>query len=85
MKFSIKNFFSKYDQVRSFLLIWSYLLKKSLVENFIFCAVRLKNLISPPLDAIKIIPKTAQTNVRIVSVLATCIRKPTVPGSCPAV
>ena len=33
MKFSIKNFFSKCDQ------IWSHLLKKYLIENSIFCAV----------------------------------------------
>ena len=39
MKFSIKNFFSKCDQIRSKLRIWLHLLKKSLVENFIFCAV----------------------------------------------
>ena len=39
MKFSIKNFFSKYEQIRSFLQIWSHLLKKSLMENFIFCPV----------------------------------------------
>ena len=39
MKFSIKDFFSKYDQIRSFLRIWSHLLKKSLIENFFFCAV----------------------------------------------
>ena len=39
MKFSIKDFFSKYDQIRSFLRIWSHLLRKSLMENFIFCAV----------------------------------------------
>ena len=39
MKFSIKDFFSKCDQIRSFLQISSYLLKKSLMENFIFCAV----------------------------------------------
>ena len=36
MKFSIKYFFSKCDQVRSFQRIWSNLLKKSLMENFIF-------------------------------------------------
>ena len=30
MKFSIKDFFSKCDQIRSFLRIWSHLLKKSL-------------------------------------------------------
>ena len=30
------NFFSKCDQIRSFLWIWSLLLKKSLMENFIF-------------------------------------------------
>ena len=39
MKFSIKNFFSKYDHIHSFLQIWSDLLKKFLMENFIFCAV----------------------------------------------
>ena len=33
IKFYIKDFFSKYDQIRS------YLLKKSLMKNFIFCAV----------------------------------------------
>ena len=38
MKFSINDFFSK-DQIRSFLQIWSHLLKKYLKENFIFCAV----------------------------------------------
>ena len=40
MKFSIKDFFSKCDQIRRFLWIWSYLLKKYLMENFIFCAVK---------------------------------------------
>ena len=39
MKFSIKYFFEKFDQIRSFLWIWSRLLKKSIMENFIFCAV----------------------------------------------
>ena len=39
MKFSIKDFFCKCDQIHSFLFIWSHLLKKSLMENFIFCAV----------------------------------------------
>ena len=41
MKFSIKNFFSKCDQIHSFLRNWSHLLKKSLTENFIFRAVYL--------------------------------------------
>ena len=39
MKFSIKKFFSKCDQIRNFLLIWSHLRKKSSMENFILCAV----------------------------------------------
>ena len=39
MKFSIKEFFSKCDQICNFLQICSHLLKKSLTENFIFCAV----------------------------------------------
>ena len=34
MKFSIKDFFGKRDQIRRQLL-----LKKSLMENFIFCVV----------------------------------------------
>ena len=37
MKFSIKDFFSKCDQIRRFLRICSHLMKKSLMENFIFC------------------------------------------------
>ena len=39
MKFFIKGFFIKFDQIRSFLRIWSHLPKKSLMENLIFCAV----------------------------------------------
>ena len=39
MKFSIMDFFSKCDQIRSFLLIWSHLLKKCVMKNFIFCAM----------------------------------------------
>ena len=39
MNFSIKDFFSKCDQIRSFLRIWSDLLKKSLIEKLNFCAV----------------------------------------------
>ena len=39
MKFCIKCFFSKCDQIRSKLQIWSHILKKSLMKNFIFCAV----------------------------------------------
>ena len=39
MKISIKDFFSKCDQIRRKLRIWSHLLKKSLMGNLIFCAV----------------------------------------------
>ena len=39
MKFSMKGFFSKCGQIRSFLRVWPHLLKKSLLKNFIFCAV----------------------------------------------
>ena len=37
INFSIKGFFSKCDQIRR--KLWSHLLKKSLIKNFIFCAV----------------------------------------------
>ena len=46
MKFFIKNFFSKCDQIRRKMRILSHLLKKSIIENFIFCAVK---IFLPPL------------------------------------
>ena len=39
IKFSIKDFLSKSNQIYSFLRIWSHLMKKPLMENLIFCAV----------------------------------------------
>ena len=45
IKFCIKDFFSKCDQICSFLRIWSHFLKKSLMENFIFvqwCLFKIK-------------------------------------------
>ena len=40
MKFSIKNFFSKCEQICRKLCICSHLLKRSLMENFILCALK---------------------------------------------
>ena len=39
MKLSNKDWFSKCDQICGFLRIWSYLLRKSLMDNLIFWAV----------------------------------------------
>ena len=36
----IKDFYSKCDQIRSFLRIWSHLQKKFLMKNFIICGVK---------------------------------------------
>ena len=36
LKFSTKDFFSKFNQIRRKLQIWSHLLKKSVMENLIF-------------------------------------------------
>ena len=44
MKFSIKDFFSKCDKTRSFLRIWSHLLKKSLTENLFFVQLNLHHI-----------------------------------------
>ena len=41
MKFSITDFFSKFDRIRKKLRIWSHLLKKSLIENL--CSEHLKD------------------------------------------
>ena len=38
MKFSIKDFFTKCDEICRKLRIWPHLLKKTLIKNFIFCA-----------------------------------------------
>ena len=38
-KVAIEDFFSICDEIRRELRIWSHLLKKSLIESFIFCAV----------------------------------------------
>ena len=40
MKFSIRDFFSKYDQILRKARIWSHLLKKFLMKNFYFCVVQ---------------------------------------------
>ena len=45
MKLSIKDFLRKCDQTRIFLRIWSRLLKKSLIENFIFVQYQLVKII----------------------------------------
>ena len=42
MKFSIKDYFNKWDQIRRKLRIWSHIRKKSWMENFIYCAVCVK-------------------------------------------
>ena len=47
MKFSIKDFFSKCDQICSFLRIWSHLLKKSLIVNVIFLCIVNRKYIFP--------------------------------------
>ena len=39
IKFFFEDFLSKCDKIHSFSRIWSYLLKKFLMENFIFCTV----------------------------------------------
>ena len=57
MKFSIKDFSSKCDQIRRKLRLWSHLLKKLLIENFIFCAV--KN----SMKKLRLVKNTAQRGV----------------------
>ena len=39
MKLPVKDFFSQWDPIHRKQWIWSHLLKKSLMENFSFCAV----------------------------------------------
>ena len=46
----MKDFFTKCDQIRKKLWIWSHLLKKSFFENFIFCAVSVEQEVSDDLS-----------------------------------
>ena len=45
IKFFIKDFFSKWDQIYRNLRIWSHYMKKSLMGNFIFCVVWILRII----------------------------------------
>ena len=56
MNFSIKDFFSKCDQIRRKLRIWSHLLEKSLMGNFTFCAV--ETVLYPHQKALARLPLT---------------------------
>ena len=56
MKFSIRDFFNKCDQIHRTLRIWSHLLKKSLMENFIFCAVPIVAFCDSKKKTLKIYP-----------------------------
>ena len=56
MKLSIKDVFNKCDQICSFLWIWSHLLKKPLMENFILYSVtNIENVQEKPMRNIKIL------------------------------
>ena len=46
MKFSIKDFFSKCDQIRRKLRIWTNLLKKPWMENLIFPVIKLTSCLA---------------------------------------
>ena len=74
LRFPIKDFFSKCDQIRIFLRIWSNLLKKSSMENFIFCAVKTLGflLISGGLKR-KYWPEIGSKNIEQVFI-ETCLR-----------
>ena len=55
MKFSIKDFSRKCDQIRRKLQIWSHLLEKSLMKNSIFCTVViLPSGVRPPIFCVVI-------------------------------
>ena len=63
IKFSIKDFFGKCDQIRRKLRIWSYLLKKSLMENFIFCAACSRYASDFALDFLNILASCPRANL----------------------
>ena len=54
MKFFLKDFFSKCDQIHKKLLIWPHLLKKYSVENLIFLQWNITILINDVIENRKI-------------------------------
>ena len=65
IKFSIKDFFRRCHQISSKLRIRSHLLKNSLMENFIFCAVLKDHWISFHLS--EILPKPLNMGIKTLS------------------
>ena len=67
MEFFIKVFFSKCDQIRRKLWIWSHVLKKSLMKNFIFCAVTHKENV--PSNKTRALTKSMNMDIWVVGKL----------------
>ena len=57
MKFCINDFFSKSEQMRSFQRIRSHSIKKSWMENFIFCAVDVPRWLPRSITLLKSLPQ----------------------------
>ena len=57
MKLSINDFLSKCGQIRSYLGSWSHLLKKLLIENFIFSALMDQTALSLSQDVLEMLEK----------------------------
>ena len=62
MKFSMKDFLGKCDLIRWKLQVWSHLLNKSLMENFIFKAVSL--------DVLNYVHLITQNNINVTKILS---------------
>ena len=62
MKLFLKGFFCKCDQIRSFLQIWSYLLKKFVIGKFIFWAVYCSVSYCPEEKGVRKISQNSQEN-----------------------
>ena len=67
MEFSIKDFSSKFDQMRSFLQIWSHLREKFLMGNFTFLCfiVICDNSFSTYVASLRIQPECGKMRTRI--------------------
>ena len=63
IKFSIKDFFSKCNQNRRKLRIWSHLLKKSLMENFFFVRWNLHNKNEVVSERYKVVCEEIETRI----------------------
>ena len=76
MKFSIKGFFSKFDQIHRKLRIWSYLLPKSLLD-FICSDRKLNSIVKVNMKQIWFLDQNSVIHISLFFILSRICQRET--------